>query len=287
MTEIERIRWTPPRDWSQAYDNRAAVGQSEVEAFIARIEANAKAFRAEMSANGQATLDRSYGDRQRQRFDLFLPKGNPTALAVFVHGGYWRSFDKSSWSHLAAGALARNAAVAIPSYTLCPEVKISDITKEIASFLRQIASEFELPIRIAGHSAGGHLVTRIICGALDTSDALDRQICGRIEEAVSISGVHDLRPLLKTAMNEDLRLNPDEARAESPLLLEPIDDIDLTCWVGRDETQAFRLQNLQLAQTWGGLGAQTEAVEALDRHHFSVVEDLADTESALVETLMG
>lgn len=283
MTEIARIRWEPKADWSQSYDNRAAVGMAEVEAFIARTTSQAEAFRTEMSAAGRATLDQSYGDSPRQRFDLFLPKERPTALAVFVHGGYWRSFDKSSWSHLAAGALARNAAVAIPSYTLCPKVRISDITREVALFLAKVASEIEGPIHLAGHSAGGHLVTRLS----SASDALDRGLSKRIGKVVSISGVHDLRPLIRTGMNDDLRLDLAEARAESPLLLDPVDDIDLTCWVGEDETQAFRLQSHQLAAVWGGLGARTEAVEASNRHHFSVVEDLADPESALVATFMG
>src|SRR3546814_5563195 len=55
---------------------------------------------------------------------------SPAGLAVFVHGGYWMAFDKSSWSHLAAGAVARGWAVALPSYTLCPEARISDRSEE-------------------------------------------------------------------------------------------------------------------------------------------------------------
>lgn len=279
MTEITRMSWTPPADWSAAYDNRAAVGQAEVEAFIADITAKASAFRNELTAAGRAHLDQAYGDRPRQRFDLFLPDASPTSLAVFIHGGYWRSFDKSFWSHLAAGPLARGAAVAIPSYTLCPEARIRDIAKEIGQFLKKITTDFPLPLHLSGHSAGGHLAT--------TSDALDRRLGDRVQKVVSISGVHDLRPLLKTAMNQDLRLDADEARAESPALQDPPPNIDLTCWVGADELPSFRQQNRLLADIWGGLGVRTEAVEAEGKHHFSVVEDLANPESDLVRTLMG
>ena len=261
---------------------------AEVEAFIARITAEADAFRTNMTASGRATLDQAYGDHERQRYDLFLPETSPTALAVFVHGGYWRAFDKSFWSHLATGPLAYGAAVAMPSYRLCPEVRISDITKDVTRFLEKIASDFDLPIRLAGHSAGGHLVTRLTSGALDrASGALDRRLGERIAKTVSISGVHDLRPLIKTAMNDDLKLDLAEARAESPILLDPVDGVDLTCWVGADETTAFRLQSHQLAEVWGGLGVRTEAVEAAGLNHFTVVDDLADPESALTETLMA
>lgn len=277
MTRITRNTWVPPKDWSAAYDNRAAVGQTDVEKFVADITKKAAAFRDEMRAMGRAVLDQAYGDRPRQRFDLFLPDTEPRALAVFVHGGYWRTFDKSAWSHLAAGALARGAVVALPSYTLCPQVRIRDITIEIMTFLQKVADDYPLPLHIAGHSAGGHLAAR-------SSHA--RGLSNRIAKIVSVSGVHDLRPLIKTSMNSDLHLDKDEAVAESPALHQPPNDIDLTCWVGADELPAFRWQNHLLAESWGILGAKTEAVEAAGKHHFSVVEDLAQCESELTRTLL-
>ncbi|MGI9500838.1 MAG: alpha/beta hydrolase [Geminicoccaceae bacterium] len=289
MTAITRTRTASLEDWDKAYNNRAAVGMAEVEAFIADLEARAKAFRQQMTGLGRTRLDEAYGDRPRQHFDLFLPDQRPAALTVFVHGGYWRSFDKSFWSHLASGPLAHQAAVAIPSYTLCPEARISDITNEIARFLGHIAAEVDGPIRLVGHSAGGHLVARLASSSVPhrPGNAPDRRLSERIAKIVSISGVHDLRPLLLTSMNDDLRLDLAEARAESPILLDPVDGVDLTCWAGADELPAFRLQNRLLAEIWGALGARTEAVEAKGKHHFSVIDDLADPESELVGTLMG
>ena len=63
------------------------------------------------------------------------------------------------------------------------------------------------PVRLAGHSAGGHLVTRMIC----RDSPLEPVLQGRLEQVVSISGLHDLRPLMKTAMNATLRLDAGEA----------------------------------------------------------------------------
>jgi acetyl esterase/lipase len=276
MSAIARNAWTPPEDWSAAYDNRAAVGEAEVEAFVADITEKAAAFRSEMSAAGRARLEQAYGDRPRQRYDLFLPDAEPTALAVFIHGGYWRTFDKSFWSHLAAGALARGAAVAFPSYTLCPEIRIRDITAEITEFLQKVTADHPLPLHLSGHSAGGHLA----------SNVLDRGLGDRVRKVVSVSGVHDLRPLIRTSMNADLHLDAEEARAESPALKDPVDDIDLTCWVGGEELLAFRQQNRLLAEAWGLLGARTEAVEAVGKNHFTVIEPFADPDSALTRTLL-
>jgi arylformamidase len=44
-------------------------------------------------------------------YDLFLPEGTPAGLAVFVHGGYWKAFDRSVWSHLARSRKAAISAV--------------------------------------------------------------------------------------------------------------------------------------------------------------------------------
>jgi hypothetical protein len=88
-------------------------------------------------------------------------------------------------------------------------------------------------------------------------------------------------------MNDTFHLDLDEARTESPALLEPIEGTDLTCWVGAKELPAFRQQNALLADLWHGLGATTEAVEASGKQHFSVIEDLADPSSELAAALLG
>ncbi len=145
---------------------------------------------------------------------------------MFVHGGYWKAFDRSVWSHLAAGPLAHGFAVAVPSYTLCPDARIAGITSEIAAFLDRASAEVPGPIHLSGHSAGGHLVSRMLCTDVGLSSA------DRIAHVVSISGVHDLRPLLATQMNQILHLDAREARAESPVLHAPRPGARLTAVAG-------------------------------------------------------
>ena len=104
---------------------------------------------------------------------------------------------------------------------------------------------------------------------------------------VSISGVHDLRPLLRTRLNDALRLDAGQARAESPALLEPREGVRLTAWVGAGERPEFIRQNALLANVWTGLGALTRAVEEPGRHHFDVIDGLTQPESSLTEALFG
>lgn len=266
-------------DWDDAYNNRDHIPGAD--AFIPRWQAAAAAFRAALGP--RAHCDIACGPGPRQRFDLFHPEGSAAGLAVFVHGGYWRAFDKSFWSHLAAGALAQGWAVAMPSYTLAPEARIATITAEVAAAITAAADRVAGPIRLAGHSAGGHLVSRMACA----DSPLPGPVAARVAHVLSISGVHDLRPLSRTAMNDDLRLDPAEARAESPALLEPRPGTRLTAWAGGAERPEFRRQNALIANVWTGLGADTRAMEDPGRHHFDVIEPLADAASPLVAAFTG
>src|SRR5690606_13517826 len=232
----------------------------------------ARTYREAMAAAGLAKLDLAYGDRPRNRLDLFLPSGEPKGLVVFVHGGFWLRLDKSYWSHLARGAVDSGCAVAIPGYSLSPEVRIADITVEIGRAIAMAARLVSGPIRLVGHSAGGHLVTRMIC----TTSPLPEDIRSRIAVTLSISGLHDLRPLLRTAMNKTRQMDIAEAASESPALLEPLPGTRLICWAGAAERSEFLRQNALLANVWKGLEATTASVEEPDRHHFNVIDGLAD-----------
>ncbi len=267
----------PDIDWDDAYANGAYIAGADD--YPPRWASEAKAFRAALKARGRAEIDVAYGDHARERFDLFLPEAAPRGLVVFVHGGYWRAFDKSSWSHLAAGALAREFAVAMPSYRLCPDVRIADITREIAAAIDMAAGQIAGPIHLIGHSAGGHLVSRMLCGDMHWSACFAE----RIARVVSISGLHDLRPLLKTAMNDDFRLDAAEAEAESPALHRDVIPIPVVAWVGADERPAFIDQARLLAREWDN----AEVVIDRGRHHFDVIDGLAEANSPLVRALLG
>lgn len=271
------MNWSTPPDWDAAYSNRAAV--PDAGAFAPRWSEQAAAFRAGMAQEGRARLDLSYGEGARDVFDLFSPTGAARGLFVFVHGGYWLTYDKSFWSHLAQGPLSRGWAVAFPSYPLAPQARIEAISVCVARAIEAAAREVDGPLRLSGHSAGGHLVTRAICAG----SALGEATLARVEAVISISGVHDLRPLMKTAMNAQLGLDMREASSESPALLVPRRAIATTCWVGAIELAEFRRQNALLANAWTGLGVSTQCVEAAGRHHFDVVDDLRDPSSRLCE----
>ena len=264
-------------NWDDAYENGAYINNASN--FPPLWNKKAAAFRQEMGS--RAELDIPYGQGERQTLDLFHPEGEPKGLLVFVHGGYWKAFDKSTWSHLAHGAVLQGWAVAMPSYTLAPQARITKITREIATAITHAASLIDGPIHLAGHSAGGHLVTRMLCENGPMASDPNLPIQQRVKKVVSISGVHDLRPLLKTSMNSILQLDVDEALAESVVMQQPNHDAELVCLVGSSERPEFIRQSALLANMWVGFGLETRLVVAEGKHHFDVIEALTSPDIEL------
>lgn len=238
--------------------------------YPARWAAKAAAFRAAMGV--RAELDLAYGPAARQRLDLFLPEGTARGTVIFVHGGYWHMFSKSHWSHLAAGALARGFAVAMPGYSLAPAARIGEMTAEIAHACWFVATRVAGALVVTGHSAGGHLAARMGCADITVP----------VARVVPISPLAELGPLMATAMNATLRIDAAEAAAESPARHALRADVSAHVWVGASERPAFLWQARVLAEEWACPWTADPG-----RHHFDVIEGLEDAGSPLCEALVG
>jgi arylformamidase len=268
-------------NWDEAYEADSNIANAA--AYPNMWSAAANDFRRSMLAKGNAEIGLRYGETDREVVDLFYPDGKPKGLAIFVHGGYWMEFDSSSWSHLAAGAVQHGWAMAMPSYGLVPHCRISEITQQIGAAIGFAAAGVEGPICISGHSAGGHLASRMVCKGAP----LETSVQERIVRMVSISGLHDLRPLLNTTMNKTFGMNAAEAVSESAALAEPVRWCEVIAWVGANELREFLRQNDLLANIWTGFGLKTSAIHTEGRNHYDVIDDLADPNSKLVSALLG
>lgn len=253
----------PDRD----YANGAFI--PEADSYVPAWAAVAAAFRA--NAGDRARLDLPYGPGDRHRFDLFLPARPPSGVVVFVHGGYWMAFGRESWSHLAAGPLSWGWAVAMPSYTLAPAARIGTITQEIAAACRAIAKEIPGPMVVTGHSAGGHLAARMGCSDIDVP----------VSRVVPISPLAELGPLMATKMNQTLGIDAAECAGESPARLALRKGVTAHVWVGAQERPSFLWQARVLSEEW----SCPWTAEA-ERHHFDVIDAMADPHSALVQALL-
>jgi arylformamidase len=226
-----------------------------------------------------------YGSTLRQFIDLFSPRPEVTApLALFIHGGYWRSLDPSMFSHMARGLNAHGVAVAVVGYDLCPEVTIAEIIEQIRHAVLFLWLRTGQRMMIYGHSAGGHLAGAMV--ATDWKARYPKAPADLVPSAYSVSGLFDLTPLVGVPMAQDLRLEAEEARRVSPLFWPAPTGRVFDAVVGGLESSEFLRQSRAVAETWGEDGAHTRYEAIADTNHFTVIDPLADPKSAMVGRLV-
>ena len=268
-------------DYEAEYNNRRRVPESGE--IVARwLE---QAARARASLPGE--LDIVYGPGARHRYDLFLANGGgkpDTPLIVYIHGGYWQRGDRSEYSFVAEQLAARGADVVLPSYSLCPQVSVAEITDEIRSFLVALWSRFQRRAVVVGHSAGGHLAAEMIATDWSKHPAVPADL---VRAGYAISGVFELAPLIPTSLNEALRLTPDSAQAASPLFGRvPSPGSSFVAGVGGAESGEFLRQSRDLAAAWSAAGIEAQSVVVPDANHFTVVDELSRPGSAMIERIL-
>ncbi len=235
-------------DYEAEYNNRARV--PEHAEIFARWMHEAENYRADRLKAGRAELGLSYGDTPRQFVDLFLPDaGEAAPLAIFIHGGWWRSLDPSMFSHMARGPNVRGVAVAVAGYDLCPNVAIADIIEQIRRACAFLWQRFGRRILVYGHSAGGHLAAAMV--ATDWPSLYPKAPADLVPAGYSISGVFDLSPLLGISVNQDLRLDAAEARKVSPVFWPLQAGAHVRCGRRRARIRASSSARAELiAQAW-------------------------------------
>jgi arylformamidase len=269
----------------RGYNLRAAV--PEHPQWFARYAATSANARAKYSPR----LDVRYGPGPKETLDLFVPAGPARATFVFLHGGYWRALDKGDFSFVAPPFLAQGIAVAVVNYDLCPDVGIATIVEECRRAIVWLVREGTAHdatgdrIVVAGHSAGGHLAAMLV-GTDWRGAGLARD---PITGGVSLSGVHDLAPLVLFSYNADLKLDDAEAARMSPVRMRPRSKAPLLLAVGADETSEFLRQTRLLWDAWPANRPAGDASPLFvpARHHFAVVADYGDPKSELVRRTLA
>ena len=228
-------------------------------------------------------VDVRYGDGLNETLDIFPAARADAPVVIFIHGGYWRSLDKSDHSFVAPALRDMGACVVVVNYALCPgtteqPVTVPDIALQMAKasawVWRHIAAHGgdRSNITVIGHSAGGHLAAMLL--ACDWKK-LGRDLpAGLLRKAMSISGLFDLDPVRKTLFVQgDLKLTPAHVRMASPAKWQRPGKGVLFTVVGGNESPEFLRHNRLIHQAWG---PKTVPVceELPGLNHFSVVTDL-------------
>ena len=268
-------------DYETEYDNRGRV--PEHPEIFARWQREAAGYRA---AARDAEFGLAYGPSPRQTIDLFPAKDDDamTPLALFIHGGWWRSLEPSMFSQVAAGPNARGVTVAVAGYDFCPQVSIATIIEEMRAACLWLWRKHKKRIFVYGHSAGGHLAACLL--AQDWKVFASDAPADLVPAAYAISGVYDLAPLVHVSQNSDLRLDDAEARRVSPLYWKVPAGRTLDAVVGALESSEFLRQSKIIAEGWGGRGVAARYEEIAGTNHFTVVDALSNPESAMTRRVV-
>lgn len=258
-------------DYEVEYNNRARVPENP--ALMAGWARDSAAYREQHPPRRLTN-----GPGSRNVIDLF--EGNSDGpLVVFIHGGYWQALDGSSSSHCVRGLNVHGISVAVPTYDLCPNVRIGDIIGQMRAASRELA-RLGRPLVVSGHSAGGHLAACMLATDWPAYDAsLPRDL---VRAAYTISGLFELEPLVATSVNKALGLDPAAAKQASPLFWTPPAGATLDAVVGGNESAEYHRQSRTIVDVWGKGGVATRFGTVPDANHFTAIAPLADPKSPMV-----
>src|SRR4051794_9179747 len=271
-------------DYEVEYNNRARV--PEHPEIFARWARDGAAYRDEAKKEGRAEIGLKYGPSARQTIDLFKPRGHTDGpLALFIHGGYWRSLEPSSFSQMARGMNAHGVTVAVSGYDLAPQVSIGQIIAQTQQACLFLWKRSKKRIMVSGHSAGGHLAACMVATdwkALDADAPADLAPVG-----YAISGLYDLAPLLHLATNADFKLDAAEARRISPLFWPVAKGRVLDAVVGGAESSEFLRHSKTIAEGWREKGVETRYEALTSRSHCTACDAMTDPTSAMTKRVVA
>jgi len=234
-------------------------------------------------------LDIPYGTSARERLDVFPAADPRSPVLLYIHGGYWRSRDKDSYSFVAEALAGSGVTVVVCSYSHCPHVTLGHIVRQMRAVCTWIWNHIEHyngnahQLCVCGNSAGGHLSAML--AATDWTEVDVTLPPDLIKGAMILSGLFDLEPLLLHSVNEAVNLTPESARRHSPILLQPTLAGPFVCAVGGNESDEFKRQSREFTEAWRERGADIEYVEVANRDHFSIVTDLTQNGYVMLQKL--
>ncbi|MBL8663939.1 MAG: alpha/beta hydrolase [Candidatus Odyssella sp.] len=271
-----------PAQLDAQYNPRAAAPlfQLLVDRWAADSEATVRSF-----AN---RLDLAYGPSAAERIDVFPAKYPKAPVQVFFHGGYWRAMDKATNRFLARGFVPAGVTTVVANYGLCPAVSMDELVRQtracIAWIWKNAASFGGDPDRIyiSGHSAGGH----IVCMALATDWPALGAPPGVVKGVCAISGLYDLEPIQRIFVNKELRMTPEQALRNSPLLHMPKSPTPLIMAVGALESDEWRRQTSDYVAAFRSRGWPVEHIVVPGHDHYSILGPFEDPSHALHDAVL-
>jgi arylformamidase len=234
-------------------------------------------------------LDLRFGPTIDETVDVFPAASPGSPVVVFIHGGYWRRLSSKEFSLAALGLVPAGCTVVVTNYSLCPKVRIDEITRQSRAVIAWLAREAGVyngdadRIFVCGHSAGGQQVGMLVATDWTGAYGLPENI---LKGGIPISGIFDLAPLRYSWLQPKVVLDHETIVRESPMLHIPDAGPPLLVTLGGDESEEFHRQSRDYLDAWCSRGLRGESFAQPGKNHFNAIEGLAEPESALCRSIV-
>ncbi|CAL9672089.1 hypothetical protein SUDANB1_07544 [Streptomyces sp. enrichment culture] len=256
------------------YSPSSLVG--DIRPFLAGYAESSRLARHELAP--LARRDLRFGPGPDDLLDVYGPSRPGTdrrPALFFVHGGYWQQLSKEDSAFPAPALVEAGAVYATPDYTLAPRAGLAEIVDQVRrafAWLWRRAADHRIDpgrIVVAGSSAGAHLAAMLLATPWRKWGLPAAPVAG----AVLFGGIYDLAPVRQTYVNDVVRIDDNEVRECSPLLLTGVRCPVVIAW-GEHETDEFKRQSSAFAAHLRRRGCAVTAFEQPGRNHFDSPTEL-------------
>ncbi len=139
--------------------------------------------------------------KRNLKLDLFFPDASekPIPIVIFIHGGGWRSGDRSFQHPLASEVASKGFLCAAIEYRLSPEAKYPAAVQDIKSAIKWLKKNAKVynadssKVTLLGCSSGGHLAA--LCGVTNSIPKFESEylldISSKVNAVIDIDGILD------------------------------------------------------------------------------------------------
>jgi len=241
----------------------------------------------------------------KHRLDLYLPKTGapPWPVVVFVHGGFWRPFDRRMFQsvtglHGCVGVALANhgVATAVLSYRQRPEAaSIQDALDDVGRAVRYVVDNIRREggdpnrVYIVGHSAGG-LFSALL--AVEPEHLANAGVPpGSVRGFAMLSGAYDLERLAafsvpSLAAKVRASASPADIERYSPERHVRPGHPPILLLVGGDEDPSMIAEQRSMGAALRAVGGDVTTVEIAGESHMGLVMHLSQSGDQALSDLL-
>ena len=224
-----------------------------------------------------------YGNHQRQKLDIYLPKNSKTSDAakkviIFYYGGNWDSGERADYKFAAEALVSKGYIVVVPDYRVYPDVLFPGFMTDPVSAAKWVKTNIKQyngdanKVFLAGHSAGAHIAVMMAINAeyLAKESLKPSDFAG----VIGLAGPYDFLPLTSDRLKTIFGSEAEQWKSQ------PINFVDgknppLLLAVGMKDSTVWPRNSINLAKKIKHNNGLVEVVEFAGYGHIDMVAKLA------------